>query len=515
VIVGRVAAIFDLDRTLLRGASGPLINEALSEAGLRNSRIPGEGLLYKSYELLGENPLGMALARAAALAVRGWSVDRMCAAGRIAATLLMDEVAAYVPGLLEEHRQAGHLLVLATTTPEDLVRPLAEQLGIDDVVATRYARSDGVYTGKLEGSFVWGFGKLSALRKWADGNDVDLSESFGYSDSINDLPMLSAVGHAVAVNPDLALHAFATVRRWPVLHLAVPPGVPTLGGFEAFDAAKRLVRPELFPYARFDIAGVENIPDAGPFILVSNHRSYFDVAAVALVVQKKGRPTRFLGKQELFDAPVVGQIARAFGGIPVERAGNASKSLGPAERVLRAGEGIVVLPQGTIPRGRAFFDPDLKGKTGAARLAASTGAPVIPVGLWNTEAVWPRSSTLPRVTNLLSPPTVRIRVGPAVEGLGRGAGDAIADTEQIMAAIAALLPAEARVLREPTEDELVRTYPKGKVGEERVVGVAPAAPASKAPARKTSSVKAPAEKKTTSARGNPGSAGRPAARRTR
>jgi hypothetical protein len=119
------------------------------------------------------------------------------------------------------------------------------------------------------------------------------------------------------------------------------------------------------------------------------------------------------------------------------------------------------------------------------------------------------------VTNLLSPPTVRIRVGPAVEGLGRGAGDAIADTEQIMAAIAALLPAEARVLREPTEDELVRTYPKGKVGEERVVGVAPAAPVPKAPARKTSSVKAPAEKKTTSARGNPGSAGRPAARRTR
>jgi putative phosphoserine phosphatase/1-acylglycerol-3-phosphate O-acyltransferase len=486
--VGRTAAIFDLDRTLLRGASGPLINQALTEAGLRNTKIPGEGLLYKSFELFGENPVGMALARAAAFAVRGWSVDRLQAAGRRAAELLVDNVASYVPGLLEEHRQAGHVLVLATTTPADLIRPLAEMLGIDDVVATCYAATDGTYTGKLDGGFVWGFGKLAALRKWSDRNDVDLSESFGYSDSINDLPMLSAVGHPSAVNPDLALHAVATVRRWPILHLDVPPGVPTLAGVEAFDAAKFVVRPELFPYARFDIDGVENIPDVGGFILVSNHRSYFDVAALALVVQKKGRPTRFLGKKELFDAPVVGQIARALGGIPVERAGNASSSLGPAERVLRAGEGIVVLPQGTIPRGNAFFDPQLKGKTGAARLAAGTGAVVIPVGIWNTESVWPRSSSLPRLTNVLSPPTIRIRVGRPIAGLRLGSDDAVADTETIMAAIARLLPEEAREIRHPTDEELARTYPKGKVGEERAVGLAPTAPTNKATGPKKATV---------------------------
>jgi putative phosphoserine phosphatase/1-acylglycerol-3-phosphate O-acyltransferase len=457
--------------------------------------------LYKSYEVFGENPVGMALARAAALAVRGWSVDRLRAAGRRAAELLVTDVASYVPGLVEEHRRAGHVLVLATTTPDDLVRPLAELLGLDDVVATRYAWVDGVYTGKLDGGFVWGFGKLTALRKWSDAHDVDLAESFAYSDSINDLPMLSAVGHPTAVNPDLALHAISTLRRWPVLHLDVPPGVPTLGGVEAFDVAKRMIRPEIFPYARFDIAGTENIPDTGPFILVANHRSYFDVAALALVVQRKGRPTRFLGKKELFDAPVVGHIARALGGIPVERAGNASGSLGPAERVLRAGEGLVVLPQGTIPRGRAFFDPELRGKTGAARLAASTGAQVIPVGVWNTEAVWPRSSSLPNVVNVLSPPTVRLRVGPAVSGLGLGPGDAIADTERLMTAIAQLLPAEAREVSDPTAEDLARTYPKGKVGEERAVGVAPAkskrpSPSgARSPARKAgAAAKAPAAK---------------------
>jgi putative phosphoserine phosphatase/1-acylglycerol-3-phosphate O-acyltransferase len=471
--VGRAAAIFDLDRTLLRGASGPLVNQALSELGLRSTKLPGEVLVYRAYELFGENPLGMALARAAAFAVRGWPVDRLSAAGRAAADLLIDSVASYAPALLEEHARAGHLIVLATTTPEDLVRPLADRLGIKEVLATRYASSDGVYTGRLEGGFVWGVGKLRAVRRWAGRKDVDLDESFAYSDSINDLPLLSAVGQPRAVNPDVALHVLAKLRRWPVMHLDVPPGVPTLVGFELFDLGRLVVRPELFPYARFDIDGVDNIPDEGPFILASNHRSYFDVAAIALVVQKKGRPTRFIGKKEIFEAPVVGQIARALGGIPVERGGAASDALVPAERVLRAGEGLALLPQGTIPRGKAFFDPVLRGKTGAARLAAATGAPVIPVGLWNTEAVWPRSSVLPKVTRLLGAPTVRVRVGRPVGGLGLGLNDAVADTELIMAAIAGLLPDEAGEATTPTEEELKATYPKGKVGEERAVGVSP------------------------------------------
>ncbi|MGH9171251.1 MAG: HAD-IB family hydrolase [Acidimicrobiales bacterium] len=483
--MGRIAAVFDLDRTLLRGASGPVINQALTEVGLRNTRFPGEALLYKSFDRFGENPLGMALARAAAFAVRGWPVDTMRAAGRRAAELLMGEVASYAPGLLEEHRDAGHSLVIATTTPLDLVEPLAERLGVDDVIATRYAWTDGVYTGRLDGGFVWGLGKLNAVRQWAEDKDVDLSASFAYSDSINDVPLLAAVGNPRAVNPDVPLHALATVRRWPILHLDVPPGVPTLVGLEAFDVGKRVVRPELFPYARFDIDGTDSIPDSGPFILVSNHRSYFDVAALGLVVQRKGRPTRFLAKKELFEAPVVGQICRALGGIPVERAGDAASALGPAERVLRAGEGLVVLPQGTIPRGHAFFEPVLKGKTGAARLAAATGAAVVPVALWNTEAVWPRSSRLPNVVNVISPPTVRVRVGRPIEGLRRGSGrdDSLADTETIMSAIASLLPAEAGAGREPTEEDLMRTYPKGQVGSERAVGVSPSATERRAKAK--------------------------------
>ena len=118
-------------------------------------------------------------------------------------------------------------------------------------------------------------------------------------------------------------------------------------------------------------------------MLAANHRSYFDVAALALVAAKIGRPVRFLGKKEMFDAPVVGIVARAIGGIPVDRGSGSDQALRAAEAALRAGEVVIVLPQGTIPRGEAFFDTELHGKTGTARLAAADGRagnPDRPVG---------------------------------------------------------------------------------------------------------------------------------------
>ena len=169
------AAIFDLDRTLLRGASGPIINEALKELGLRNSQIPGEGLLYKVYDRFGENPLGMALARAAAFAVRGWPVDRLRAAGRVAADLLMENVAGYAPGLLAEHKKSGHILVLATTTPYDLVKPLADRLGIDEVVATLVSRA--AVRSIPEGSKAASSGGLASCPPCASGPTGEVSTS--------------------------------------------------------------------------------------------------------------------------------------------------------------------------------------------------------------------------------------------------------------------------------------------------------------------------------------------------
>jgi putative phosphoserine phosphatase / 1-acylglycerol-3-phosphate O-acyltransferase len=452
------AVFVDLDRTLLCRASGQAINQALVDEGVlpAGRSIPGDRFLYAVNDRLGENLFAMGLVRAAARVARGWRQDQVRAAGRRAVSALTELVAPFAPQHLASFRADGHALVLSTTTPVDMIAPFAEAMGFDDLIATAYETKDGRYTGRLYEGFVWGTGKLRAVREWSGEHGIDLSSCHACSDSIFDVPLLSSVGWPHAVNPDPSLTLVATARRWPVEHWDRPPGVPNVLGLEPYHLLRPFIRDLTFPYARFDIAGLEHVPARGPVLLAANHRSYFDVAALALVARGIGRPVRFLGKKEIFDAPVVGQIARAIGGIAVDRGSGSDQPLRAAESALKAGEVVIVLPQGTIPRGYDFFDPVLRGKTGTARLAASTGATVVPVGLWGTERVWARSSRVPDVMHVCKPPMVSVRVGQPV---ALSLSDAKVDTETIMEAITALLPPELRVRHEPTPEELARTKP--------------------------------------------------------
>ena len=452
------AVFVDLDRTLIGSASGPVLQAAMVAEGVlpAGRKLPGERYLYGFYNSFGETVPFMSLARAAARLMKGRSAAAVRAAGEASVEDLIDLVQPWAIDCLAAHRAEGRLLVLATTSPHALVDPLARALGFDDVIATRYQEIDGRFTGRLVGKFVWGMGKRDAVREWAAERDIDLGECHVYSDSFFDVPLLSAVGHAHPLNADPRLAAVALARRWPLEHWDRPPGVPSVVGLEPYHLIRPFIRPESFPYARFRIDGVEHVPAEGAVILASNHRSYFDVAALAIVAARLGRPVRFMGKQELFDAPVVGQLSRALGGIAVDRGSGSGDPMARATAALRAGEVVIVLPQGTIPRGDAFFDPVLKGKTGAARLAAATGAPVIPIGIWGTEKVWARSSKVPNVTNLQHPPRVTVTVGPPVR---LGLVDAVADTGTVMDAIVDLLPPESRERHVPTDEELAATRP--------------------------------------------------------
>jgi len=196
-------------------------------------------------------------------------------------------------------------------------------------------------------------------------------------------------------------------------------------------------------------------------IAVFNHRSYFDATVVGAVLGRTGRSFRFLGKREVFDAPVIGAFSRMAGGIRVNRSSGSDEPLEQAIRVLKAGEAIALAPEGTIPRGPAFFDTELRGRWGAARLAQATGAPVIPVGLWGTEKVWPRNARLPRLS-FNDRPEIRVRVGDPVP-LNHRSLDA--DTKKIMRALVDVLPPEARLPRRPTAEELAATYPPGYKGD--------------------------------------------------
>ena len=464
----RGAAFFDLDRTLLAGASGEVFSAAMREAGLVARSIPGESLLYKLFNSVGETLPSMAIARQAVALAKGKQRATVQRAAEHAADALAAMVQPLAEPLFDEHRAAGRRIVLATTTPYDLVAPLARRLGLDDVVATRYGvGADGTYDGTLDGPFVWSAGKLAAVRDWAERAGVDLAVSYAYSDSFYDTPLLAAVGHPYVVNPDPRMMLMAAARRWPVLDL----GRTAMEGREIVEAARvpiinlelqrlalSVTHPAFIRYAKFDIAGTEHIPASGPAIIVGNHRSYFDPVAMALTIARTNRTVRFLGKKEVFDAPVVGQLAAALGGIRVERGTGSDAPLEAAAEALERGEVVALMPQGTIPRGAAFYEPELKGRWGAARLAAMTKAPVIPVGLWGTERVWPRSARVPNVLNVVSPPTVTVRVGPEVKLVHRSPD---ADTKRIMKAIMDLLPAESRERRTPTEEEIALASPPG------------------------------------------------------
>jgi putative phosphoserine phosphatase/1-acylglycerol-3-phosphate O-acyltransferase len=460
------AAFFDLDRTLLRGASGEVFSDAMRAAGLVTRNIPGEKMLYQLFNTVGETLPSMALARQAVTFAKGRSRAAVQQAADGVADRLVDMVQPFAESVFAMHRDEGRPIVLATTTPYDLVKPFADRLGLDDVVATRYGvdDDDDTYSGSLTGPFVWSTGKLAAVRDWADEHGVDLAASYAYSDSVYDTPLLAAVGHPVVVNPDARMVLMAAARRWPTIDLDVAPGVKkaSLVGMELQKLALAFSRPSMVPYADIRITGTKKIPSTGPVILVANHRSYFDPMVIAMVVAKTGRTVRSLGKKEVFDVPVVGSLAAAMGGIRVDRGTGSDEPLRLAAEALAAGEMVAIMPEGTIPRGPAFFEPELKGRWGAARLAQLTEATVVPIGLWGTEQVWPRSSRVPKLFNVADAPTVTATVGDPVELKGKSLDK---DTKRIMKAIAGVLPPESQIRREPTPADLAATYPPGYRGE--------------------------------------------------
>src|SRR5687768_14819048 len=169
----------------------------MRSAGLVTRTVPGEKYLYALFNTVGETLPSMALARQAVGFAKGRSRSAVLAAADGAADRLVTMVQPFAPALFQRHRDEGRPVVLATTTPYDLVKPFADRLGLDDVIATRYGvHDDGdTYDGTLEGRFVWATGKLDAVRQWAAEHGVDLADSWFYSDSVYDTPLMSAVGH--------------------------------------------------------------------------------------------------------------------------------------------------------------------------------------------------------------------------------------------------------------------------------------------------------------------------------
>ena len=205
--MGKSAVFIDLDRTLLCHASGQALNKALVDEGVlpQGRTLPGDRLLYAVNDRLGENLFSMGLVRAAARVAKGWRQDQVQAAGKRAVPRPDGAGGPLCAAVPDAFRADGHQLVLTTTTPVDMITPFAEAMGFDAVIATAYETKDGRYTGRLYEGFVWGTGKLKAVRTWADGEGIDLGDCHACSDSVFDTPLLASVGSPHAVNPDPSL----------------------------------------------------------------------------------------------------------------------------------------------------------------------------------------------------------------------------------------------------------------------------------------------------------------------
>jgi 1-acyl-sn-glycerol-3-phosphate acyltransferase len=175
--------------------------------------------------------------------------------------------------------------------------------------------------------------------------------------------------------------------------------------------SKIILRPLTPLLMKYDWHGQENFPAAGGMILAANHLSYFDVLALSLFSDHAGRYPVFLAKSSLFDIKVLGPIIRKLGQLPVYRnQSDAALVLRDAEQGVRKGACVIFYPEATVTR-----DPDLwpmVAKSGAARLALATGAPVIPVAHWGAQDILPYGSFKPR---LLPRKRVQVLAGPAVD----------------------------------------------------------------------------------------------------
>jgi HAD superfamily hydrolase (TIGR01490 family) len=217
------AAFFDLDRTLISGASAfPFAVEAWRAGLATNREIARWALAALTFLLTGDKGGDVSdNTRAEFLGkVAGVSVDQLDSIAREMLPNLVNDIRPESKKLLHMHHDAGRETWIVSASPQAIVEPLASALGMDGAIGTRGKVIDGHYTAELDGPFVYGDGKATAIRSLAEERGYDLEKSYAYSDSISDLPMLETVGHPVAVNPDGELERIAYERGWPIVIFA-------------------------------------------------------------------------------------------------------------------------------------------------------------------------------------------------------------------------------------------------------------------------------------------------------
>lgn len=216
---GTAAAFFDLDNTIVRGASAFHLALALRRRGFFTGRTLLRAMVHNiRYQVFGENLSQIDTVRRLALqVVAGHSVAEVTAVGEeVWDEVLSLRVYAGTRAILDGHLDQGHEVWVVTASPHEIGSLIARRLGATGALGTVAESVDGIYTGRLVGDMMHGAAKATAVRELAAQRGIDLEASWAYSDSANDLPLLSATGHAVAINADRRLRRHARAAGWPL-----------------------------------------------------------------------------------------------------------------------------------------------------------------------------------------------------------------------------------------------------------------------------------------------------------
>jgi len=411
-----VGAFFDVDRTILAGFSAvAFMRERITSRRAGPTEL-AQGLLGSLSYALGRTGFS-AFVAAHTQAYRALPEASLEELGREVFTKhLATQIYPESRALVRAHQRAGHTVAIVSSATPYQVDPLAEELGVKHVLCTRLESQDGVLTGGVIQPTCFGRGKLLAAGELADLSGVDLDESYFYSDSIDDLPLLENVGRPRPTNPDDRLAQIAKERKWPVQRFS-SRGRPSLSQIgrsalayasvvpaataglavgllnrshrEAINMAGSLWGDLTTSIAGIDlrVEGEQHLWSHRPAVFIFNHQSGLDAPLALKMIR---RDVTGVGKQEIKRNPIFGPLFTAAGAVFIDRAdtGRAIDALKPAVDALKNGQSVLIAPEGTRQR-----TPRLgRFKKGAFHLAMQAEVPIVPIVFRNVLDAMPRDA---------------------------------------------------------------------------------------------------------------------------
>ncbi|MEM9849345.1 MAG: HAD-IB family hydrolase, partial [Bacteroidota bacterium] len=335
--------------------------------------------------------------------------------------------------MVAAHLSKGHTIAIISAATPYQVNPIARDLGIEHVMCTRLEVENGKFTGNIIEPACWGEGKAYAARALAEKYDLDLTKSYFYTDSAEDLPLLEIVGHPRPMNPDTKLAALAFKNGWPVYRFdeetgsnnlmdltrtglalgslfpavvrAVINGITSMSWEEGINAMVANVGDLVISVSGIELVvkGEQNLWAQRPAVFMFNHQSSVDLFIAAKLIRKD---LVGIAKKELQRMPILGQLMTAAGVIFIDRKNRqkAIEAMQPAVDALQNGKSIVIFPEGTRSKDYALG----KFKKGGFHLAMQAGVPIIPVVVRNAYDAMPRGS------RFLKSAAIEVVVHPAI-----------------------------------------------------------------------------------------------------